>query len=70
MPSILAALAAVSSFFFGAFLGFFLAITAIALGAIGMVLAAAPHIRGGVISAIAIFAGAFGILAAMIKLVS
>ncbi len=68
LPSLLAIGAAIASFFFGAFLGFALAIAAIVLGVIGMVLAAAPSIRGGIISIMSIVAGLLGIIAAVLKL--
>jgi hypothetical protein len=69
LPSILAIAAAIASFFFGAFLGFVLAIAAIVLGVIGMALAVAPSIRGGIISIISVVAGLLGIIAAPFKLI-
>jgi len=69
LPSILAIAAAIASFFFGAFLGFALAVAAIVLGVIGMALAVAPSIRGGIISIISIVAGLLGIITAVLKLI-
>jgi hypothetical protein len=57
-----------SSLFFGAFLGLLLAVAAIILGIIGMLLAASPSIRGGIISIMSILAGLIGIIAAVFKL--
>lgn len=68
LPSILAIVAAIASFFFGAGLGFLLAVAAIILGAIGMLLAASPSIRGGIISIMSILAGLLGIIVAVFKL--
>lgn len=68
LPSILAIASAIASFFFGATLGFLLAVAAIILGVIGMLLAAAPSIRGGIISIMSILAGLLGIIAAVFKL--
>lgn len=68
LPSLLAIIAAIASFFFGAGLGFVLAVAAIALGVIGMLLAASPSIRGGIISIISVGAGLLGIIAAVLKL--
>jgi hypothetical protein len=68
LPSILAIVAAIASFFFGAGLGLLLAVAAIVLGVIGMLLAASPSIRGGIISIISVGAGLLGIIAAVLKL--
>jgi hypothetical protein len=68
LPSILAIGAAIASFFFGAFLGFILAVAAIILGVIGLLLAASPSIRGGIISVLSVVAGLLGIIAAVFKL--
>jgi hypothetical protein len=68
LPSLLAIGAAIASFFFGAFLGLVLAVAAIVLGVIGMLLAASPSIRGGIISIISVLAGLLGIIAAVFKL--
>lgn len=68
LPSILAIATAIASFFFGALLGFVLAVAAIILGVIGMLLAASPSIRGGIISIMSIIAGLIGIIAAVFKL--
>jgi hypothetical protein len=68
LPSLLAIGAAIASFFFGAGLGFILAVAAIVLGVIGMLLAASPSIRGGIVSIISVLAGSLGIVAAVLKL--
>lgn len=68
IPSILAVICAIASFFFGAGLGMLLAIAAIALGAIGLLASFSPSVRGGMTSIISIVAGVFGILAAVVKL--
>jgi hypothetical protein len=44
-----------------------LAIAAIVLGAIGVLLALMPHVRGGIISMISIVAGLIGIIAAVFR---
>jgi hypothetical protein len=69
IASILAIIAALFSFHFGAALGFILAVLAIALGVIGLVLALLPGTRGGMMSVISIVAGAIGIIAAILKLI-
>ena len=66
IPSILAALCAVLSFFTGGW-GFFLAVAAIILGLIGLVFAFLPSVRGGVISFLAIGAGLLGLVVALLK---
>lgn len=68
LPSLLAIIAAIASFFFGAGIGFLLAVAAIVLGVIGMLLAASPTIRGGIISIFSVGAGLLGIIAAVLKL--
>jgi hypothetical protein len=69
IPSIIAIIAAVMSFFAGAGWGFVLAIVAIVAGLIGLALAMAPSVRGGLISFVSIAAGLLGIIAAVLKLV-
>ena len=68
LPSILAIICAIASFYFGAALGLILAIAAIILGCIGLLLSFSPSIRGGMASTISIVAGALGIVAAIFKL--
>jgi uncharacterized membrane protein HdeD (DUF308 family) len=68
-PAIVAVICAVASFFFGAGLGLLLAIIAIVAGAIGVIMALSPSVRGGIASIISIVAGVVGILAAIVKLV-
>ena len=68
VPAIIGIIAAVGSFFTGAFLGMILAIVAIIAGLIGVVLALSPRVRGGMISLVSIVAGLIGIIAAVFKL--
>jgi len=68
LVSILSVVAAIGSFYTGAFFGFVLAIGAILFGVLGLVLAISPARRGGMLSVIAIFAGVIGIIAAIFKL--
>ena len=70
IPSILAIIAAVVSFMTGAFWGLILAITAVVLGAIGVMLAFSSTTRGGVMSTLAILAGLLGLVAAVIKAIA
>lgn len=67
IPSILSLVAAFFSFKVGAFGGFLLAGIAIVLGALGVILSLSPRVRGGVVSLIGIFAGAIGVVAAIVK---
>ena len=67
LPSVIAILAAIGSFFVGAFGGFVLALVAIAFGVIGVVLSFAPSVRGGFISLLSLILAAIGILVAVIK---
>jgi hypothetical protein len=69
IPSILAAICAAGSFASDAGWAFVLAVLAIVLGALGVLLAIAPGKRGGMISAISIIAGLFGIILAILKFV-
>ena len=69
IPSIIAIIAAVASFFVGAGMGFVLAIVAIVAGLIGVLMSLSPRVRGGVVSVFSIVAGAIGIIAAVIKLI-
>jgi hypothetical protein len=68
IPSILAIVCAIASFFFGAGLGFLLAVAAIVLGIVGFVLALLPGVRGGFASVLSVLAGVIGIVAAIFKL--
>ncbi len=68
LPSIIAIIAAVLSFATGAFWGFVLAVIAIISGAIGVILALSPKVRGGIASTIAVLAGFIGIVAAVVKI--
>ena len=69
IPSIIAIVCAIWSFFAGAAFGLVLAIIAIVAGALGTLLAVAPSRRGGMASLFAIGAGVLGIVAAIFKLI-
>lgn len=70
LPSILAIVAAIGSFFTGAALGLVLAILAILFGVIGVVLSLSPRVRGGLVSILSLIAGVIGIVVAAIKAVA
>jgi len=67
IPSILAVIAAIASFFQGATFGLLLAIAAIILGIIGILLSLSVRKRGGIVSIVSVLAGVLGIIAAIIK---
>jgi uncharacterized membrane protein HdeD (DUF308 family) len=67
IPSILAIVAAIASFFQGATFGLLLAIAAIILGIIGVLLSLSVKKRGGIVSFASVGAGLIGIIAAVIK---
>jgi len=67
VPAIISLIAAILSFATGAFWGFILAIVAIIFGVIGVIMALAPNVRGGVISMVSLLAGGIGLIAAVIK---
>ncbi|GAA5481273.1 hypothetical protein [Haloferula sargassicola] len=67
IASILAAVAAIASFFQGATLGLLLALVAIVFGLIGVVLSLSARKRGGIVSFTAVIIGGIGIVAAIIK---
>jgi len=69
IPSILAMICAIASFAVGPGKGFFIAILAIIFGGIGLLLAMAPQVRGGIASIVSILAGAIGIVAAVIRMI-
>lgn len=69
VPSLIAIVCAIGSFFVGVGAGFALAIIAIILGAIGLIIAMMPGVRGGLISMVSIAAGGIGIVAAIFKLI-
>lgn len=68
IPSIVAIICAIASFFVGPGLGMILAVAAIILGGIGLIAAFSPTIRGGMTSMLSIVAGVIGIVAALIRL--
>ena len=67
IPSLIAIAAAIGSFMDGATMGMVLAGIAILFGIIGVIISLSPAKRGGVVSTFGIFAGAIGIIAAIIK---
>ena len=69
IPSIIAVVAAIASFFVSAGTGLILAIVAIISGIIGFLLALAPSVRGGLTSMFSLVLAAIGIIAAIIKAV-
>jgi hypothetical protein len=70
IPSIIAIVAALLSFFTGAFWGFMLAIVAIVCGVIGVMLSLSSSVRGGVTSIISLFVAGIAIIFAVIKAVA
>ncbi|MCB1129913.1 MAG: hypothetical protein KDN05_02215 [Verrucomicrobiae bacterium] len=67
IPSLLAVLCAIASFFQGATFGLLLAIGAILFGAIGLLLSLSAKKRGGLVSFGSVAMGFIGIIAAIIK---
>lgn len=67
IPSILAIIAAILSFNFGAILGLIFAALALIFGVLGIFLALAPRTRGGAISILAVILSVIGVIAAIIK---
>jgi uncharacterized membrane protein YecN with MAPEG domain len=62
VPAVLAIALAIASFFTGHVLGFFLALGAILMGAIGFLLSASPKRRGGPMSLAALALGVVAIV--------
>jgi hypothetical protein len=67
IPSIIAIVAAIASFFVHAGTGFILAIIAIVFGVIGFILSLSPSVRGGVVSVVSLILAVIGIIVAIIK---
>ena len=67
LVSIIALLAAILSFNFGAALGLVFAAVAFIFGVIGMILALSPKTRGGILSILAVGLSFIGVIAAVIK---
>ncbi len=67
IPSIIAIIAAIASFYFGATLGLICAAVAFIFGMIGLGLAVSPKTRGGIISIIAVILSLIGVIAAIFK---
>jgi hypothetical protein len=69
IPSIVAIIAAILSFNFGAILGLIFAGVALLFGIIGIVIAISPQKRGGIISISAVGLGVIGVIAAVVKFI-
>jgi hypothetical protein len=67
VASIIAILAAIFSFYAGAFFGLVLALIAFLFGIFGIVSALMPNVSGGLLSILAIILSFFGVIAAIIK---
>ena len=70
IPSIIAIVTAILSFFTGAIWGLVLAVIAIIFGLIGVALSFSSKTRGGVVSVFSLFAGLVGIVAAVFKAIA
>lgn len=69
ISSIVAIIAAILSFKFGAILGLIMAAVAFIFGVLGIVLALVPNTRGGGLSIMAVILSFIGVIAAIIKAV-
>ena len=69
VASIVAIIAAILSFNFGAILGLVMAALALIFGVIGLILALKPDTRGGGLSILAVILSFVGVIAAIIKAV-
>lgn len=67
IPSIIAIIAVILSFKFGAILGMVMAGVAIIFGLLGILLSMSAAKRGGVISVLGVLGGAIGVIAAIVK---
>jgi len=67
IPSLIALVAAIASFFVSAGTGFILAIVAIVFGVIGFLLALSPSVRGGIVSIFSLVIAGIGIVVAIIR---
>ncbi len=67
IPSIIAIIAVILSFKFGAILGMIMAGVAIVFGLLGILLSMSAAKRGGIISVLGVIGGAVGVIAAVIK---
>ena len=68
IPSILAIICAIGSFFVGSWLGILLAVLAIIFGGVGVLMSLSPRVRGGFMSVFSVLAGVIGIIAAVLRL--
>ena len=67
IPSIIAIIAAVVSFFVSAGLGLALAILAVICGIIGVIMSMSPKIGGGIASTFGVIIGGAGVVTAIVK---
>jgi len=67
IPSVIAIVAAIASFFVSPSAGFLLAMVAIGFGVLGLLLSFAPSIRGGVVSMLSMILACIGLVVAIIK---
>ena len=67
IPSVIAIVAAIASFFVSPSSGFLLAMVAIGFGVLGLLLSFAPSIRGGIVSMFSMILACIGIVVAIIK---
>ena len=65
IAAIIAIVSAIASFRTGAFWGLILAIVAVVAGALGMLIAASPRRRGGIVSLLAMLAGVIALVRAV-----
>ena len=70
IPSLIALIAAIASFFVGAAGGFLLALVAILFGVIGFLLAFSPSVRGGLISMLSMVLAVIAIIVAIVKAIA
>jgi hypothetical protein len=70
IASIVAIIAAIFSFKFGAILGLILAAVAFIFGTLGIILALVPNTRGGGLSILAVILSFIGVIAAIVKAIT
>lgn len=70
LPSILAIVCALGSFFTGAGLGLLLCILAIVFGVLGAILALLPGTRGGLMSIVSIVLAVIGVIVALVRILT
>ena len=67
IPSIIALVAVIASFYVSPGSGFLLAMVAIVFGVIGFLIALAPSVRGGMVSIFSFVLGCVAVVAAIIR---